>query len=80
MTTFQINKSYSTPSICDSNCIFKYTVIARTAKTITIKSWDGSVRKCRINKKLTVYRNIETILPEGHYSMCPIIDAEKVAA
>ena len=47
MTKFEIGKTYSMRSICDHDCVWTYTVTARTAKTITIS--DGEkVQKCRI--------------------------------
>ena len=61
-------------SICDHNCIWTYTVTARTAQTITIT--DGkNVQKCRIDKKISEYRNTETVYPLGKYSMCPSLTA-----
>lgn len=74
MNTFEINKTYSMRSICDHECVWTYTVVARTATTITIT--DGKeTKKCRINKAYSEYRNAETIFPLGRYSMCPILSA-----
>lgn len=74
MKKFEIGKAYSMRSICDHNCIWTYTVTARTAQTITIT--DGEkVQKCRINKKASEYRNAETIYPLGQYSMAPSLTA-----
>lgn len=76
MTKFEIGKEYSMSSICDHNCIWTYTVIARTAQTITIT--DGKqTKKCRINKMYSEYNKAETVFPLGQYSMCPILTAEK---
>lgn len=76
MKTFEIGKTYSMSSICDHNCIWTYTVIARTAQTITIE--DGKqVKKCRISKQYSEYNKAETVFPLGQYSMCPILTAEK---
>ncbi|WP_373220862.1 hypothetical protein [Mediterraneibacter gnavus] len=74
MKKFEVGKEYSMRSICDHNCIWTYTVTARTAQTITIT--DGEkVQKCRINKKTSEYRNAETIYPLGQYSMAPSLTA-----
>lgn len=74
MKKFEIGKEYSMRSICDHECIWTYTVIARTAQTITIT--DGkSVQKCRVSKKVSEYRNAETIYPLGQYSMAPSLVA-----
>lgn len=74
MKQFEVGKEYSMTSICDHNCIWTYTVIARTAQTITIS--DGqTVQKCRINKKDSAYYNAETVYPLGQFSMCPSLTA-----
>lgn len=74
MKKFEIGKSYSMRSACDHNCIWTYTVTNRTAQTVTIS--DGKeVKKCRISKKHSEYRNAETIFPLGQYSMCPSLTA-----
>ena len=63
-------------SVCNHDCVWTYTVISRTACTITLARENGEVCNCRINKKLTVHRNAESVLPLGYYSMCPILSAE----
>ena len=74
MKKFEIGKKYSMRSICDHECVWTYTVIARTAQTITIS--DGKeVKKCRVIKKISEYRNAETIYPLGQYSMDPSLVA-----
>ena len=74
MKRFEIVKTYSMRSACDHNCIWTYTVTARTNQTVTIS--DGKeVKKCRISKKISEYRNAETIYPLGQYSMCPSLTA-----
>lgn len=78
MTKFEVGKKYATQSACNSACVWNYTVIARTEKTVTIS--DGEETKtCRINTRLSAYRGAETILPKGKYSMCPVLDATKTA-
>ena len=71
MKQFEVGKEYSMKSVCDHNCVWTYTVTARTAQTITIS--DGEkVQKC---KKISAYRNAETVYPLGQYSMCPSLTA-----
>jgi hypothetical protein len=78
MTTFKIGATYSMRSVCDHNCVWTYTVVKRTASTVTIT--DGKeVKTCRINKKYSEYRNSETIFPLGQYSMCPTLSADKIS-
>lgn len=74
MKKFEIGKQYSMTSPCDHNCVWSYTVINRTASTITIT--DGKETKtCRIVKQLSEYRGTETVRPLGNYSMCPLLSA-----
>lgn len=74
MTKFEIGNQYSMTSPCDHNCVWNYTVISRTADTITIT--DGKETKtCRIVKQLSEYRGTETVRPLGNYSMCPLLSA-----
>lgn len=76
MKKFEIGKEYSMSSPCDHNCIWTYTVTARTAQTITIT--DGKqTKKCRISKQYSEYNKAETVFPLGQYSMCPILTADK---
>lgn len=74
MKKFEVGNKYSMRSACDHNCVWTYEVVERTAQTITID--DGKeVKKCRINKRLSEYRNAESVYPLGQYSMCPILSA-----
>ena len=74
MRKFEIGKEYSMRSICNQECVWTYTVIARTAQTITISN-GKEVKKCRVVKKISEYRNAETISPLGQYSMAPSLVA-----
>lgn len=77
MKKFEIGKKYSMRSIGDHNCVWTYTIVKRTNATVTL--YDGaSYKVCRIIKKLSDYRNAETIRPLGEYSMCPILSADFV--
>lgn len=37
MKKFEVGKTYNMTSICDHNCIWTYTVTARTAQTMTLR-------------------------------------------
>lgn len=80
MLKFEAGKTYATRSICNSDCVFCYTVLSRTACTITVVDNHGNHKTCRISKKVSEYRNAETILPEGNYSMCPMLSADMEVA
>lgn len=75
MVQFEIGKTYGCRSICDSDCIFSYTILGRTAKMVVIYSPIArKARKCKVRE----YDGAETIYPEGYYSMCPIIRADRL--
>jgi hypothetical protein len=74
--TFTVGKTYTARSICDRNCIWSFTVTARTAKTVTLSSddfTDGAKSK-RFRPRITLSGD-ERILPLGNYSMAPAITA-----
>lgn len=74
MKKFEIGQTYSMRSIGDQNCIWTYTVTARTAQMITIT--DGKeTKKCRICKKASEWCGTETVYPLGQYSMAPALHA-----
>ncbi len=78
MKKFEVGRSYIMRSICDSDFTLVYTVIARTAQTITIT--DGKKdSKCRILKNESAWCNAETALPFGRYSMAPVLSADRAA-
>jgi hypothetical protein len=75
--TFQVGTTYTTRSACDSDCIFRFTVIKRTAKFITVLRDNGADGELiRVGVK-TDDRG-EWALPFGSYSMAPVIRADRV--
>jgi hypothetical protein len=72
ITRFEVGKTYSTRSICDHNCIYRITVLSRTAKTIRVRI--GGERDKTLRPY--VYRDAEQVKPFGSYSMCAIIGAD----
>ena len=74
MSKFEIGKQYTMRSICNHEAVWSYTVIARTAQTITITDGKNTL-KLRVIKKLSEYRNAESVYPLGQYSMAPILSA-----
>ena len=75
MKKFETGKAYSMRSICDHECIWTYTVKARTASTITLIDEKGNEKKCRIIKQISEWNNAETVKPLGSYSMAPSLIA-----
>lgn len=74
MKQFEVGKRYSMTSVCDHNCVWTYTVISRTANTVTITDGRETMTR-RIVKGLSEYRGAETVRPLGNYSMCPLLSA-----
>lgn len=75
MTKFETGKTYTMRSACDHECVWAYTVTARTAATITLADEAGKIIKCRINKAISEMDNRECVRPLGAYSMAPILRA-----
>ena len=73
MIKFEVGSTYYARSAGDYDCIFKAAIVARTAKTVTIKMYGYD--ECK--KRISVFCNTEIFKPFGTYSMCPIISAEK---
>lgn len=73
MEKFETGKTYSMRSACDHECVWKYTVKARTAQTVTLVDEKGKEIKCRIS-----LCGEEMVRPLGKYSMCPILRASRV--
>lgn len=70
---FQVGKTYATRSICDYDCVFSFTVVARTDKTVTIRGANNA-RDAR--RKVRVWNGVEQIDPLGRYSMSPVLGAD----
>lgn len=71
-TQFQVGKTYFARSICDHECVYKYAILARTAKTVTIHYNGRDVRR-----SVKVWDGVEEFKPHGTYSMSATIRASK---
>jgi hypothetical protein len=82
MIKFEAGKTYSTRSIGDSNCIIRFKVTNRTAKTVQGYNPDatgrdaGKLQTFRIN---TRHDQVEYIRPWGRFSMAPTLCATDTA-
>jgi len=65
---FEIGKTYTTTSACDSNCVFTIKVVSRTAKTIKTIDKHGERRTYRIS--ISAWDGAERV-SMGSYSMAP---------
>lgn len=80
MKKFTAGKVYEMHSICDWECVWRYKVIGRTAKTIVLSKVIDN--KCYGAKRfrLSEYDGSEQCYPLGKYSMCPVLRAESEVA
>jgi hypothetical protein len=68
---FQEGQELSSRSACDYDCVFRFTVVKRTEKTVTLKYHD-QLKKVKVR----VWSNgSEYCYPLGTYSMAPSVFA-----
>tara|TARA_S200002703_G_scaffold90203_1_gene77799 strand:+ start:1018 stop:1299 length:282 start_codon:yes stop_codon:yes gene_type:complete len=78
IAVFEVGVTYFTRSSCDYECIFRYQVVRRTKKSVWIKDLSCSTSDV-VRRSVSVSYDSEMIFPEGRYSMCPVLRAERVA-
>lgn len=76
LTKFEVGTTYFMRSICDSECIWTFTVTKRTDKSIWIKAPAPAIDPPQ-RRRISVYRDVEQISPFGRYSMSPILGADR---
>lgn len=69
---FEVGKTYTCTSICDSECVYSFPILKRTAKCVWIKHHNKIVRRT-----VRVSFGVEQIDPHGRYSMSPVLCARK---
>lgn len=72
--SFIVGRTYACRSFCDHNCIWTFTVTARSAKFVTLTGEDGKA----VRVGLRVWNGVEACSPLGVFSMSPVLTAEKV--
>ena len=72
---FTTGNIYTAQSACDSNCVWSFIVIKRTAKFITIQDVTFPERPDEKPVRVGVKtgNDGEWAMPMGTYSMCPVI-------
>lgn len=82
ITTFEALARYTHGYIGDADLKTTYVVKRRTAKSIWISKikHDGSVSNIVERKVIYVYDGTERVKPDGNYSMCPVLRADKLDA
>lgn len=78
MNTFQPGRVYFCRSSCDHDTVYRYTVVSRSAKQVTIRDCSGSISRRGV--KPDADHGTEVCYPEGRYSMCPMIRADRFEA
>lgn len=71
-TKFEVGTTYWTRSICDHDCVFTFKIVRRTAKQITFEQ-HGKLR----TRGVYIADGVEHCKPNGTYSMCAVISADK---
>lgn len=69
---FEVGWSYFCRSACDSNCIWHFEIIRRTASSVWVLV-DG--KECR--RGIRVWDGVEKFEPFGRYSMSPVVSADR---
>ena len=64
MVQFEVGKTYYARSLCDYDCIESFTILARTAKQVTVNVQGKVVRR-----GLNIWEGVEHFYPHGKYSM-----------
>ena len=75
---FETGKTYYARSACDHNCIFRYTVVRRSEKSVWIREAGKHARDTVVRRSISIWDGSEMIYPDGKYSMCTIVKASNV--
>ena len=68
---FVVGETYTCRSLCDWDCIYSFTIMKRTEKTVTV-SYHGSLTR----RTIRISGGSEQIDPHGRYSMSPVLLAK----
>jgi regulator of sigma D len=70
--TFEAGISYFCRSLCDSDCIWHFKILRRTAKSVWVLVNGEEVRRA-----VKVWSGVEKFEPFGNYSMSPVVSADR---
>lgn len=73
---FKVGEVYECRSLCCYDSIYRWKVIPRTAKQLTLVEMDHTNAK-PFKRGVRVYEGKETCRPNGSFSMCPVIFADR---
>lgn len=68
---FTVGQIVSATSACDSDCVWTFEVIARTAKFVTLREENGDVMRVGVR----THDGEEWASPFGSFSMAPVVSA-----
>lgn len=77
MSKFQVAQKFQATSACDHECVWTFTVLARTAKFVTLLE-DGAAVPVRVGVR--TWDGVEFCSPFGTYSMAPSLSADRAVA
>ena len=70
---FTVGQQLAARSASNYDCIFRFTVVSRTAKFVTLREDTGETRRVGVK----VWDGAEWCEPFGRYSMSPILRADR---
>ena len=68
---FNVGQTYSVRFMSDSDSVAHFTIVKRTAKTVTFARPNGT-----LTRRISEWCGVEQFRPFGSYSMCMLIDAK----
>ena len=71
-TAFTVGNTYACRSFGDHNCVWTFTVTARTARFVTLSDSDGKTVRVGVR----VWNGVESCSPFGTFSLSPVLTAE----
>lgn len=72
---FKVGQTVTARSACDSECVFVWTVTARSARFVTFT--DDTGRDARVGVKVDAHTGAEWAMPQGSFSMAPVVRADR---
>ena len=78
ITTFEPGRCYRMTWVTDAQAETIWSVVKRTAKTVTLHAYGWGTVTCRI--QVSAHWETEVVAPTGRYSMAPVLKASKEVA
>lgn len=73
---FEVGKEYYARSLCDHACIYRFTVVSRSAKQVVLQ--DAGLGLRPIRRGISVQYGAETCMPHGNHAMASVLRADRV--